>query len=818
MLKNYFKIAFRNLWRNKLYTIINILGLVVGMTACTFILEYVSFKYSFDRFNTNYKDLYRVVNDRYQNGKLIQHGTITYSGVSKALKDDYPDEILNYSRVASNGINILKYENEKIRAEELAVDNSFLKMFSFRLIAGEQTNALKEPYTIVITRTLAKKIFKVQNSDFQRVIGKSVLINNQRQPYKITAICEDVPLNSHLSFDFLSSYVSIYTGEFAWREANYDFTQSDFWHYIQLKPDVNYKELQKKFTAFSQKHFQGNKVSGSDEKFYLQPLREAHLFSDFEYEIARTANGKIILGLLVIAIFTIVIAWINYVNLSTARATERAKEVGIRKVVGSVRYQLIFQFLLESLIINLIAFGIMVLVVLELQASFNNFINLSLSILDIFNQQLGLSFIIILISGFFLGVFVSGYYPAFVLSSFQPLTVLRGKFISSNQGVFLRKSLVVFQFTATIFLIIGTIVVFQQLQFMNQKDLGLKMNQILMVNAPTLAPRDESRVSRAETFKQKINQINGVKGLAFTDRDFGVDMARTFDVKRMGSEDDTKFTFRRFGVSPEFIDIYQIKILAGRNFRSSDYNIEFDKLHNLILNEKAVKQLGFKTPQEAIGKQIMVFGRPWDIIGVTGNFHQKSLHSPVEPLILNPTYSSNFPISIKVETNNLQNTIASIKATYASFFPDDIFNYYFLDQQFNRQYQDEKLLGNAIILFSGLIIVVACLGLFGLSLFIINQRTKEIGIRKVMGASVNQIVTLLSQDFLKLVLIAFLIAIPLAYYFMNQWLQSFAYRIEISWLVFFIAGVSALLIALLTVGYQAIKAGLANPIEALRSE
>ncbi|WP_198424847.1 ABC transporter permease [Spirosoma endbachense] len=820
MIRNYLKIAWRNLAKNRVFSLINIFGLAIGMTTCLLILEVVSFQLSFDTFHTNANHIYRVVNDRYQQGKLIQHGTITYSGVGKAMKDDFPDEVLTHSRVVKWGDMVLDVNNTKHKASKIAVDNSFLSMFSFPLLAGDKKSVLVAPNTIVLTERLAKRMFGIKNNDYQSILGKTVKIDNSPNPYKLTGVCSDIPENSHLDFDFLMSYSSLYSGgNFNYKEADYNFTDSDFWHYIQLKPNIDYRAVQAKLDAFSKRHFQGNAVSGSDEKFYLQPLSEVHLYSDFEYEIGKVANGQMVWGLFAIAVFMIVIAWINYVNLSTAKAVERAKEVGIRKVAGSQRGQLIRQFLIESFGLNLIALILTLLFLAVSQTGFNRLTNLPLSLANLFNQSLTIPYFpFYLLLAFGLGVVLSGYYPAFILSSFQPLAVLKGKFMTTTKGITVRKSLVVFQFTATIFLLFASIVMFRQLKFMSEKDLGIHFSQILSVTAPSLASNDSSRVIRAETFKQSLKQIGGVMEVAYTDREIGGDMARTFDVQNVGGDKNTKLTMRHFGVSREFLSVYQVKLLAGRNFVFTDYNYKFDLLHNVILNQKAIKQLGYSKPDDAIGKQLKLFGRNWDIVGVVDNFHQKGLRSAVDPLILIPTYSTSFPISVKVETQNLEATLAAIKSVYKSFFPQDIFGYAFVDERFNQQYNNDQLLGEALLLFSGLLIFVACLGLFGLSFFVINQRTKEIGVRKVLGASVMSITALVSKDFLKLVVIAMVIATPIGWYTMRRWLNDFAYKIDIEWWMFGLAGLLAMGIALLTVSFQSIKAALLNPVKSLRTE
>ncbi|HEY2728224.1 MAG TPA: ABC transporter permease, partial [Parafilimonas sp.] len=372
MFKNHFKTAWRNLTKNKTFSLINIAGLSIGMAACLLILQYVSFQLSFDQFNKNATDIYRVVNDRYQNGKLAQHGTITYSAIGKAMQDDFP-EVVNHTRVEPFSQEIITYGNKKLGdLQMLAVDNSFLSMFSYPIIAGDKTNGLQNPNSVILTETLARKIFGIKGNDFESLVGKTIVISRDSLPYKITGIMKDVPENSHLGFDLLASYNTLYSGGNAgWPQADYDFKDSDFWHYILLKHGTNYKALEAKFDAFSQRHFQGNKVSGSIEKFSLQPLSKAHLYSDFEYEIGNTASATVVWGLLIIGTLIIVLAWINYINLSTAKSMERAKEVGVRKVAGASKQQLIKQFLTESFIINLIALSIAFLIVTLVQQGFN---------------------------------------------------------------------------------------------------------------------------------------------------------------------------------------------------------------------------------------------------------------------------------------------------------------------------------------------------------------------------------------------------------------------------------------------------------------
>jgi putative ABC transport system permease protein len=819
MIKNYLKIAWRNLMKNKTFSFINIAGLSIGMAACLLILQYVSFELNYDQFNKNAPDIYRVVNDRYQNGKLIQHGTITYSAIGKAMKDDYP-EVVNYTRWEPLGDGIIIYNDKKIgNQQSFAVDNSFLSMFTYSLIAGNLQTALKEPNTLVISESTAKKVFDYRGNDFQTLIDRTVTLGGDSSLYKITGVCKDVPENSHIQFDFLISYSTLYNGKNAVKQADYDFTASDYWLYIQLKHGTNYKTLQSKFDAFSRRHFQENKISGSDEKFYLQPLLRAHLYSGFQFEICKTGSATMVWSFLLIALFIIVIAWVNYINLSTARSIERAKEVGVRKVIGASKRNLIKQFLAESFLINLTALLIAITIINLVQKPFNGLIqhNLSLSILfenGLTPYNITIGVIILIVTG----IFVSGFYPAFVLSSFKPASVLKGKYSTSQKGIVLRKALVIGQFAITVVLIIASFVVYKQVSYMNDQKLGMNIYQTLIVSPPRLSRGDSTFVSKETSFKEEVKQIANVKGVATSWRVAGEELGKEFDVRRTDATENTHFIALDLGVDADYINVYSIKLLAGRNFEATDFNTDWDNVHNIILNEVALKLLGFSNPKPAIGKTILTGTKRWDVIGVIANFHQKSLRYPIEPTLLMPRYDQFSRISVKVDPKNVAATITAIKAKYNIFFPGNLFDYYFLDEKFNQQYSNDQLFGKVFAIFAGFAIFIACLGLLGLSLFATTQRTKEIGVRKVLGASVSNIVVLLSKDFIKLIIVAFVIASPVAWWIMNNWLQDFAYRINISWWIFFAAGLIAIIIALVTISFQAIKAAIANPVKSLRAE
>lgn len=815
MFKSYFSTAWRNLAKNKVFSIINITGLSIGIAACLLILQYVSFQLSFDRFNKNAADIFRVTNDRYQNGKLIQHGTITYSAVGKAMQDDFP-EVINHTRMRP-AYGVMITEDKKIGDQGgYFVDNAFLDMFSYPLIAGDKSTSLTAPFSLVLSQTLANTLFD-KHSNAADIMGK--VISFDGIPCKVTAICANPPENSHLKFKFLLSYNSLYSGPNPWKQSDYDFTDSDFWHYIQLRPGTDYKTVEAKLPAFSDRHFQGNKISGSVEKFYLQPLTSAHLYSDYEYELANTDSATIVWSMLIIAALIISIAWVNYINLSTAKSADRAREVGVRKVSGATRLQLIKQFLTESFVVNMIALGLAIILVALLQPAFNHLIQYHLSLSYLFHNGLhGWNVIALLLAILVAGIFVSGFYPAFVLSSFKPIVVLKGKYTTSSKGIHLRRILVVSQFAITIALIIGSFVVYSQMRYISKQDLGINLSQVLVVRGPGLTQFDSTFITRSDAFKDELKKIPHVQNVANSWSVAADEMGRDFDLSLSSDEHAPHFTTRKVAVSPEFVPMYGIRLLAGRNFDATDYNADGNKVHSILLNQNVSKLLGFAKPDDAIGKIIHVEGRQWDVIGVISDFHQKSLRYPLEPLILMPLYSTNSAISVRVDTKDITATMKAIQAQYDAYFPGNLFDYYFLDARFNQQYANDQLFGRIFGIFSALAISIACLGLLGLSLFTTTQRTKEIGVRKVMGASVANIIVLLSKDFIKLVCIAFLIAAPVAWLVMNHWLSDFAYRINISVWIFVVADLLSVFIALATISFQAVKAALANPVKSLRTD
>lgn len=820
MFRNYFTIAYRNVLNNKIFSAINVFGLAIGLAACLLIFQFVSFELSFDTFHEKFDRTYRVTNDRFQHGKLIQHGTITYPTIGPTMAKDYP-EIEEYTRIMPTGeIDNVRIEDELFHAGEAHfADEHFLSVFSFPVIAGDKATALKVPYSAVLTKSIAKRFFKLKDDNYQSVLDKTFYWETDPNLYKVTAVVEDVPENSHIYYEVLISYSTLYSGDDKGADISWDW--SDMRHYLVLKPGVDYKSLEAKFPEFSERYFQGDKVSGSIEKFYLQPLKDAHLYSDYEYDIARTASGKAVWAMLIVAVFILVIAWINYINLTTSRAVDRAKEVGLRKVMGAAKGQLIRQFIFESIVISLIALIFALIFVQIFQSAFNTILNINLSWWQVITSLDG-SVIFGLIGILALGILLSGFYPAFILSGYQPVTVLKGKFKNSSRGQFLRKALVVFQFTASAALITGTLIVSKQLNFMNEADLGIGIQNTLIIHAPELVAWDSTTISKIENYKHELTQINGVMHATTSSNLPGDRLGRSFGIRLSDQPSESKYTLSIMNVDHNFVDAYGLKIVAGRKFEITDHRPNFQDLKSLLINVNAVKLLGISSPEEAIGKEI-IWGnngtRKWTIIGVVNDFHQESLRNPMEPMVFRPTYSTYNEASVKLSKGvDAETIIPQAEKVFNKYFPDNAFRYFFLEDTYKAQYKDDSRFGKVITTFTILGIIIASLGLIGLSSYTAMQRTKEIGIRKVLGASLISIISLLSADFMKLVLVATVLALPIAYFAMENWLKSYAYRIEMEWLLFVVPVALILFIAAFTMSFYVLKTARTNPADTLKYE
>jgi putative ABC transport system permease protein len=806
MIKSYFKIAWRNIIRQKAYSGINILGLALGIAACLLILQYVSFELSYENFQTKKDRIYRVQQDRYDNGKLSTQWAAGAYAVGNSFKDAIP-EVEDYVKVVGNGQVIAEVNNQPLKIEKVFfASSSFFNIFSYRLLEGNGRTALTEPYTAAISETTARKLFGNTNA-----VGKRMELN-RNSSYTITAVYKDAPVNTQLKPDILLSYATFIS--FQAKNGN-NPEQAWLWDgcltYLLLRKDAEPAAVEAKFIPVVNKFVEADmKKFNAAVVYHLQPLQDIHLYSHYMLEPDANGDGKTVYLLLGIAFFIVVIAWVNYINLATARAINRAKEVGVRKAIGSQRRQLVIQFLAESALLNLFALLLALILMIAAIPAFNQLSgqHLSFSLLARADFWMGLTAL------FVTGVFFSGLYPAFVLSGFKPIEVLKGKMVASRRGALLRKGLVVFQFAASLFLLIGTVTVYRQIQYMRKQSLGINIDQTLVAERPIVG-LDSTYLAKIAAFKDALKQQTFIKGVTVSSSIPGEAVGwNAGGIKLVGTDESTQKQYRIIAVDYDFIEMYGLKLVAGRIF-SKDFGTDD---HAVIFNRKGIEHLGFDKPEEALGKKIDFWGEQYTIAGVTENFHQQSLREAYEPLILRLIPDVRGYISVKTTASEAGKTINHVKASWAQFFPGNTFEYFFLDDHFNDQYKADQRFGQVFGLFTVLAILVACLGLFGLASFTTLQRTKEIGIRKVLGASVPGIMQLLYREFTLLLLVSFVVAVPLAWLTISNWLEGYAFRINIHWTFFVLPFVAIVFIALLTVSFQSVKAALANPVKSLRTE
>jgi len=796
MIKNYFKIAFRNIWRHRLFSFLNILGLTVGMTACFLIFTYVSFESSYDNFHSKSDRIYRVVADIKTPTEVVHNSGPSWAFVPHVT--EFP-EIETAVRVMGDLMLFTKDNLKFNESEVLWADADFFNTFDFPLVKGDSKTALSEPLSIVLSETLAKKYFADEDP-----MGKTITLfeNPQQQPATVTGIMKDFPNNSHIKGSAVVSMTTI-TKKF---NAGLDDQWGNYspFAYVLLKPGVDAAAFEKKLPGFLEK-WDGTHMKQIQmfPTLFLEPLKDVYLRSPRDGYGSVKGNINNIYIFSIIGLFIILIASINFVNLTTARSTERAKEVGIRKVIGANKVQLKFQFIGESILICTIAFLLTIVLIAILTPSFNQLAGKVIGT-GVFNN---FHYIIYLL-GVALGIgLLAGMYPAFVLSSFKPVTVLKGRFATGSSGNLLRKGLVVCQFAISTALVIGTIIVYTQMSYMRNQELGFKKDQVLVL--------DTNGDSGAKALKQAISGLANVNEVSLSGSVPGAGYPNAYSEIENAKGEFQIANLDLYLVDFDYIPLYKMKIVAGRAF-SRDFMA--DTTQAMVLNEAAVKMFGFTSPEQAIGKKFKQWKYEGKIVGVVKDFHFRSLQESIKPLSMRVDEGNMDYLSISLNTSNLQSTMAAIEKTYQNTFPNRPNSYYFLDEFFNQQYQTEEKFGKLFLIFSLLAIFISCLGLLGLASYSTMQRTKEIGIRKVLGASVPNLLNLLSLDFLKLVFISFFVAVPLAAYFMHKWLNDYAYKIKMSWWIFALAMLIALLVAFLTISLQALRAATSNPVKSLRTE
>ncbi len=807
MLKSYFKLITRNLIKEKLFSAINIFGLSIGMVGSLYIFLFVSYEKSYDNFHINAENLYRLKWDIYQNNNLEIQLPKTVPALAPALKMEYP-EVKDFVRVFPiQGTLVLSYEQDAgnvVKFNESQIiyaDGSFFNIFSFSMIEGNPEIALSQTNTIVLTKTAAKKYFGNENP-----LNKTMRLREGRisESLLVTGIIEDVPENSHLDFDYIISMKTLVTSNGEVVDTSWDLGL--FYSYLLLSPDINLAEFEKRIANVIEKN-KGESLRKINRKeiVHLQPVREIHLHSKLQQEIKESGDNQAVNFLSIIAVIILLMAWVNYINLSTAKSLERAKEVGIRKVVGVTRLQLIKQFIIESLFINTIAI-IISIVLLKYSLPFLNMVTEKPITLSLSSDFL---FLLLIVLAILIGSFFTALYPSFVLSAFKPIDTLRGNLKSSSKGIIHRNILVILQFSASIAIIAGTMTVYSQIRYMIEFDKGIDIDQVLVVRSPGIV--DPGYPTKFRSFKTELLEYNEINNITKSDYIPGEAIIHS-NFRRETANDSDDNTYGVAGVDADFIKTFKIHLLYGRNFLVENNG----DTENVVINEAAAKLLGFSNPEDAIEENIIgnYFGKK-KIIGVVKNFNQRSLINNFDPIIFYLTPPAPNYYSIKINTKDLGYTLETIENKWDKYFEGNPFDFFFLDDFFNKQYKSEDQFAKVSTLFAFLAILISCLGLFGLSSYTVRLRQKEISVRKVMGASMFDIMVLLSKTYLKLIFIAFLIGVPVIHFLLNEWLLSFAFRLKLNWIFFVIPGFIIFLIAFFTTSFQSMKAALINPTKTL---
>jgi putative ABC transport system permease protein len=817
MIKNYLKIAYRNLLQHKVFSIVNILGLTIGLTCCFLNMVFVRHELSYDTFHEKYDRIYRL-NYLPKFAGIEQFIGLTPAAASPLLPGFF-SEIEKSARVyrsnatievprASTQAKPVKHDEERF----FFADSTLLDIFSFHFISGDRATALNEKYSVVITDKIAKKYFGTEDA-----LGKT-LIYEGKHPLKVTGVVREFPDNSHIRFDLISDYPTMYATESERVRTNIpqNWVITHSATYVLLWPGKSMETVNARLPKFLEAY--GHRDLIKDILYRLQPLSDIHLNAEVGGNPEPNGSLTNLYVFLGIGVMTLMIAGINFVNLSTARSLKRAREVGIRKSLGSANSQVIVQFLGESMLISVIAFLIALVVIVLFLPLLNNLTNKQLSVSYLFDNP-GLVLIFVAVA-LFTGL-LSGLYPAFFVAGYQPVATLKGSFVSKKaKGGAIRQMLLGFQFVASIMLIVGAIVAYRQLHFLMERPMGFEKDHIITANIRNekitnlFATRSDSAYFRLKTFREVLLLDPNVRAVTFSTQRMG-DGAVQRNIVPQGRTSQDNLFIGTVGVDFNFVQTYGLRIVAGRDLSESHST---DKAEGFLINETGVKQLGWRSAEDAVGKKLDLEGKQGRIVGVLKDFHNQSLQNPIQGMLLTIEQPLFTQVTIKLATQNMDKTLSFVGKEWDKFFPEKGFSYAFLDQSIANSYASEQRLSKLIGYFAGLAILICCLGLYGLVSIVTQQRAKEIGIRKVLGATVTSIVQLLSRDFVVLVMVSLIIAAPLSWYLMGKWLEDFAYKTEISWWIYALAGIVALMVTLITVSFQSIKAALMNPVRSLRSQ
>ncbi len=805
MIYNYFKIAIRTLLQNKKLAIINILGLAIGLAAAVLIVLYANVEFTYDTFHSKADDIYRVESDFYEGDVLTDAWPSASFGYGSAMKEHIAG-IKNFTRLdIGQTEQIVGYKDEYIRENTVTyADTTFFELFDFKLIAGDRLTMLDNPNSVVISQKVASKFFKEENP-----IGKimSFATKDEIKKCEVTGIIEDFPKNSHIQFDYFISYSSLP----AWKQ---DFW---YWHtvytYVQLDKNIDPETVEKAFPAVSEKYKTKDALKSKIWGVSLVPLKDIHLNKWKESEREIKGNKITLYALLFVAIIILIIAWSNYVNISIAQSYERITEIAIKKVQGVKNKGLFYQFMFESLLMNILALVLAAILIVIALSGLNNLVDLKLFFMPL--SQFGFWALAILVFG--ICVFLSGFYPAFILSSLKPASLLKGKLRVGKSKISPLSFLVVLQLGLSLFLIIGTLTIYKQIKFMQTQPLGVNINQKMVLKFPIGI---DNLYHKLESFSNELKSRNDVENVSLSGAVPGMDIPIAAANKLKSASDDKNRLFKMFPVDYYYLDTYKINLIEGRFFDKSFG----DEKHKIVINKSALKSLEINNAKEAIGKEVLLEEQPipYTIIGVTENWHQQGLNNGYTPVIflLNGVIGwipTNY-ITISLSTNRIDDFVLATKKVWNSHFKKTSFDYFFGDSFYNEQYKRDKNDGKMLTFFTLLALLVTCMGLYALAALVANKRTKEVGVRKALGAKTSELVILLSKDFLNLVLIAFFIVTPVAWYLINKWLENFAFHIALPWYLFIVAGIIILMITLLTVSFQSYRAASVEPVKSLREE
>lgn len=796
----YLKIAFRYLIKNKLYSFINIVGLSLGIAAFVIISLYVSYEKSYDAFEGS-DHVYRVYMDYLEGENFGPGDAQTYNLTGPTLEKEFPEVIDNVTLLRLEKVTFVNKDKVIEQPSGALASASYFNIFNIPLLKGSTTN-FKKPNTIILSESLAKKLFGNENP-----ISKSISIFYESEALlEVVGVMPDMPETTHMKLHYLVSFETMNTWDAMEGQKELNWNMNNFYTYLKVNKNTDFETLQ-------QKIINTDIENDPDERHNIEYLTDIHLHSDKPYEAEANGSNSRVRFLSVIAIIILILSWLNYINLSTVKSLERSREVGIRKVAGAQRSQLIAQSLIESFCLFVLAFAVAVFLVIVLLPIFNSFVGKSL-VLGIANIKSLLPFVGIIL----IGSLLAGFYPALILSNFSPVKALKGKIGSSSKRLNIRKGLITLQFFATITLIIGTLVVAKQIDFLREQPIGVELSQVVALKGEILQKQSDSILSqKVKVLESELEQLSFVTDIAMTNTypgDGYDNLSSTVGITYPNGVTNDRQLFYLYGAQPEYFEILNLDFLAG--------GPALPNAKDIVINETFARIMGFEDVQEVVGKTAKFWGNDWRISGVIQDYHHFGLKEKIVPIVIGPQNGLD-TILVKLNTedlssNGLQSYLDQIQLKWKDVFPQSTLNYTFLDKKFEAQYTEDHKFGIAFQIFTGLAILIAALGLFGLTSYMCLQRRKEIGIRKITGASIFQILKLLNKDFIVLVVLAFLIAVPVGWYIMNSWLQEFAYRTNLSWWIFAISACITVFITLVTVSFQSVKAATSNPVNSLRTE